>query len=103
MARFDAYPNPDLADRPSVPFLLDIQNDYIKGLQTRVMVPLWNMDALSLAAADLNPVFEVAGLRVVMDTAAMGAVPLGALKGSIDNLGRHQLAIQSALDMFFGG
>jgi toxin CcdB len=103
MARFDVWANPDAGERALIPFFLDVQNDYILGLQTRVVVPLWASDSLGTKVADLNPEFEVNGLRVVMDTPALGAVPAAALKRLAGNLTSQQLAIQNALDTLFGG
>jgi toxin CcdB len=103
MARFDVYANPDASERAFIPFFLDVQNDYIQGLQTRVVVPLWHGEALSHKVADLNPELEVAGQRVVMDTPALGAVPVPLLKQPVGNVTSQQLAIQNALDTLFGG
>ncbi len=103
MARFDVYANPDPAERKVIPYLLDIQNDHLKGLQTRVMVPLWHAAKVPTPATGLNPEFEVAGQRIILDTAAVGAIPLAALRGVVDNLGSQQLTIQNALDTLFGG
>lgn len=80
-----------------------MQNDYTLGLQTRVVVPLWASNALGTKVADLNPEFEVNGLRVVMDTPALGAAPTAALKQLVGNLTFQQLQIQNALDSLFGG
>jgi toxin CcdB len=102
MARFDVYANPDASERTFIPFFLDVQNDHIQGLQTRVVAPLWDGDALSHKVADLNPELEVAGRRVVMDTPALGAVPVALLKQPVGNLTLQQLAIQNALDTLFG-
>ena len=102
MARFDVYANPDAQERKLIPFFLDVQNDHIKGFQTRVMVPLWDSAVLSPLTTDLNPEFQVKGQRVVMDTPALGAVPVAALKRAVDNLGSQQLAVQNALDTLFG-
>jgi toxin CcdB len=102
MARFDVYPNPDASEKKLIPFFLDVQNDHVKGLQTRVVVPLWRSALLPIRVENLNPEFEVAGQAVVMDTPAMGAVPLAALRRSVQNLGSHQLAIQDAIDTLFG-
>jgi len=102
MARFDVYANPDRDERNIIPFFLDIQNDHIKGFQTRVMVPLWDAAMIASRTADLNPELEVKGQRVVMDTPALGAVPLSAFKRAVDNLGPQQLIIQNALDTLFG-
>ncbi|HSO45267.1 MAG TPA: CcdB family protein, partial [Rhodoferax sp.] len=95
MARFDVYANPDASERALIPFLLDVQNDYIQGLQTRVVVPLWDGDALLPRAADLNPEFEVAGRRVAMDTPALGAIPVALLRQTVGNLVSQQIAIQN--------
>lgn len=102
MARFDVYANPDSTERKLIPFYLDVQNDHIKGIQTRVVVPLWKSGLLPVRAEDLNPEFEVAGQSVVMDTPALGAAPPAAFHRAIDNLAAHQLAIQNALDTLFG-
>ena len=102
MARFDVYANPDAQERKLIPFFLDVQNDHIKGFQTRVMVPLWDSAVLSPLTTDLNPEFQVKGQRVVMDTPALGAVPLATFKRAVDNLGSQQLAVQNALDTLFG-
>lgn len=103
MARFDVYANPDLVERKLIPYFLDVQSDHVKGLLTRVVVPLWDSAMLLTPAKDLNPEFEVAGHRVTMDTPALGAVPIKALKGAMGNLGAQQLEIQNALDALFGG
>lgn len=52
---------------------------------------------------DLNPSLEIADQRLIMDTAALGAVPLKSLKEDVvGNLATHQLSIQNALDVLFG-
>jgi toxin CcdB len=44
----------------------------------------------------------VSGERIVLDTAALGAIPCTELKKPLANLGAHRLAIQDALDALFG-
>ena len=102
MARFDVYANPDKAERALVPFFLDLQSDHIKGVQTRVVAPLWAFEQLLNRSDDLNPDFQVAGCHVVMDTPALGAVPTALLRRPVTNLAAQQLAIQNALDMLIG-
>ena len=102
MARFDLYANPDKDERKRVPFYLDVQSDFISGIQTRVVVPLWKAGLLPVRAENLNPELEVEGQRVVMDTPALGAVPTAALRLAIGNLAAQQLTIQDALDALFG-
>jgi toxin CcdB len=40
MARFDVYANPTAAERRHTPFYVDVQNDFINTLSSRVVVPL---------------------------------------------------------------
>jgi CcdB protein len=56
--------------RPVAPFLLDIQNDYIDQLQSRVVIALRLATKFGPPMRDLNPVFTVAKLKAVLDTAA---------------------------------
>ncbi|MEY3125344.1 MAG: hypothetical protein RLZZ573_1864 [Pseudomonadota bacterium] len=102
MARFDVYPNPDVQERDLIPFFLDVQSDHVQGLETRVVVPMWKSSLLVARANDLNPEFEVGGQRMVMDTPALAAVPISALRKPIHNLSSQQLPIQNALDILFG-
>ncbi len=102
MARFDVYANPDPADRKRIPYLLDVQNDFLDALDTRVVVPLWAGAALAERTRRLNVELEVSGKKVVMDTASLGAVPGKELRRPIANLAADRLAIQDALDTLFG-
>ena len=102
MARFDVYTNPDKPESKQIPFFLDVQSDHVKGLPTRIVVPLWNADFFQERAENLHPAFEFDGLRLVMDTSALGAVPKAALRKEVANLSSHQLIIQDALDTLFG-
>ena len=45
MAQFDIYVNPHLASRQSVPYLVDVQNDLIDQLSTRLVMPLSRIGA----------------------------------------------------------
>ena len=102
MARFDVYANPDSSERRAVPYLLDVQNDYLNGLETRVVVPLCSANLVPFRAKGLNPELQVGAKAVVMETAAIGAIPAGELKRPVANLARDQLTIQEALDTLFG-
>ena len=102
MARYDVFANPDAADRKQVPFLLDLQNQFLDHLETRVVVPLRARGALHRAVHRLNPELRVQGQAVVMDTAAMAAVPTALLRQPVDHLATQQFAIQDALDTLFG-
>jgi toxin CcdB len=102
MARFDAYANPDASERKHTPYLLDVQNDFIDALSTRVVIPLRKQAAFGPPARNLNPLLVVAGDKVVLDTAAIGAVPLIELRKRVANLREDRALVQEALDTLFG-
>ena len=102
MARFDVYRHPDAKQRVTTPFLLDVQNEYISGLQTRVVLPLRSAERVAIPLRDLNPALEVEGVSVILDAAAIGAVPLSMLKSPVGNLRAQAHLIVSALDALFG-
>jgi toxin CcdB len=102
MARFDVFANPAVAERKQIPYLLDVQNDYIDALSTRVVVPLWRESEFGPRARNLNPAFIIAADNVVLDTAALAAVPRSELRKVVANLREARSVIQEALDTLFG-
>lgn len=102
MARFDVYANPIARERRETPFFLDVQNDYINGLATRIVIPLRREAEFGPRAQRLNPCVVVDEETLVLDTAALGAVPLNLLKRPVGNLRAHQGDITIALDTLFG-
>jgi toxin CcdB len=102
MARFDVYRHPDAAMRKFTPFLMDIQNDYINGVDTRVVLPLRAAKLFGPTMRDLNPSFEIDGVSVVLDTPAIAAFPAAELRQPVLSLRPQSDAIVSALDTLFG-
>ncbi len=102
MARFDVYRHPDAALRKTTPYLLDVQNDYINGIETRVVLPIRTTRQLGLPMRDLNPLLEIDGTQVVLDAAAIGAFPAAELRSPVVNLRAQADLILNALDTLFG-
>ena len=102
MARFDVYANPESAERAHTPYFLDVQNDYIDHLSTRVVIPLRLESAFGPRPRGLNPLLQFADAAVVLDTAALGAVPLSELRRAVGDLRSERALIQEALDALFG-
>jgi len=102
MARFDIYANPVTAERKHTPYFMDVQNNHIDHLATRVVVPLRRELSFGPRARNLNPLFAVGIDSVVMDTPALGAVPGSELRKPVANLGAHRAEVQEALDTLFG-
>lgn len=102
MARFDVYPHPDPVLRKKTPWLLDVQNNYIDRLATRVVLPMRAADQFDQRMSDLNPLFEIHGKNVILDTAALAAFPAAELKKPVLNLRAQSDVIVNALDTLFG-
>ncbi len=102
MARFDVFANPDASERKQTPYFIDVQNDFIDGLTTRVLIPLRKESAFGARARNLNPVLLVANDSVVLDTAAIGAAPLNLLRKPVANVRESRALVQEALDTLFG-
>jgi toxin CcdB len=102
MARFDVYANPDQSEKRHTPYLLDLQNDYLQGVDSRIVVPLHHAKEFQYKADHLHQVFEVAGDFVLMDITQLASVPASALKRRIANLQPEQYKIQEAIDTVFG-
>ena len=102
MARFDVYRHPDATLRKSTPYLLDLQNNYISDVSTRVVAPMRQSKTFGPLMRDLNPVFEIAGVQVVLDAASFAAFPAADLRSPVASLQAQSDLIVGALDTLFG-
>ena len=102
MARFDVHANPVATERRRTPFFVDVQNDYIHELATRVVIPLRREAAFGPRPRNLNLLVSVGADAVVLDTAAIGAVPVTELKKPVGHLRDSRAHFQEALDTLFG-
>ena len=103
MARYDVYRNPRKESVRQVPYLLDVQSDFLEDLDTRVIVPLRVATAVPRPVTRLNPMLRVDGIALVMDTPQLAGYPRAALKPPVANLGASAFDIQNALDFLFAG
>jgi toxin CcdB len=98
MAQYDLFPN-----RAGGGYLLDVQSDLLKDLNTRAVVPLLRQADAPVAATRLSPVFEIDGASHVMMTQYIAAVPIRILSAPVGDLSARFDAVISALDMLFHG
>lgn len=103
MARFDIYSNAHRETRDSVPYLLDLQTDFLDSLATRVVAPLLWVEVAGPSARILMPCFEIEGRKVVMSTPELAGISKGNLGQPIGSLADHRTEIIAALDMLFTG
>ncbi|WP_415398325.1 CcdB family protein [Sulfurimonas sp. CS5] len=100
MAQFDIYENTNQKTNGEIPFLLDIQNDILKNLSTRVVVPLvLNMKPAKI----LNPQFKINDLTVTMSTAELAGISMDNLGSTICSVKDKRDEIISAVDFMTTG
>ncbi len=102
MARFDVYANPFAPERGHTPYVLDVQNDHLGPLATRVVIPLRSPKGFGTPARGLNPLLDLDGKSLVLDTAALAAVPAQLLKKAVYKADLWREDVLDALDTLFG-
>ena len=103
MARYDVYAHPDVEMRKTTPYLLDVQNSFIDSVATRVVIPMRDSKLIKKPLRDLNPVFKVDGISVILDTTSLAAYPAERLKKSVTSLASQASEVNTALDCLLGG
>jgi toxin CcdB len=104
MAQFMAYRNKNPQTRSAVPLLLDVQNDLLDDLETRVVVPLCPIATMKgRILRTLTPVLEIEGERFVMLTPQMAGIPKSELGAPVARVEQHRFEIISAVDFLLTG
>jgi len=100
VAQFDVYRNPDKTAGVRVPYLLDIQNDFLDHLSTRIVIPLYVGDK---PAGTLTPLVEIEGQELTMATQELAAIPRRVLSSRVTNVANSRDEIIAALDLLITG
>ena len=103
MAQFDLYLNENPQTEQAFPYLLDIQNDILSNLPTRIVVPLSPKGKLSWDLENLTPVFIVECEEYFMNTADMASIYFKDLGDKVDSLANQRDVILGAVDFLFCG
>jgi toxin CcdB len=104
MAQFTVCRNKNPQTRSAVPFLLDIQNDLLDDLETRVVVPLSPLTSMKgRILRTLTPVLEIEGERFVMLTPQMAGIPKSELGAPVTRVEQHRFEIIAAIDFLLTG
>ena len=100
MAQFDVYENINEKTKEQIPFLLDIQNDILKNLSSRVVIPL----VISKEAINfLNPKFEINEIDVILSTAELASIPCEYIGSKVCSLKDKREEIIGAVDFLLTG
>lgn len=100
MAQFDVYKNENLKTKINTPYLLDVQNDILSSLDTRIVIPL----VFSLGKVDgLTKEIRVNDEKLYLYTDQMAAVPLSLLNKKICSIKEQADEIKNSLDFLVYG
>ena len=100
MAQFDVYKNENKKTNKRVPYLLDIQNDILKSINTRVVIPLV-LDVKDFK--NLTKEFIIDNEKVYLTTSQMAAVHISDLEDKVCSLENHKEDIKNSLDFLIYG
>lgn len=104
MAQFTVCRNKNPQTSSAIPFLLDIQNDLLDDLETRVVVPLCPLSSIKgKTLRTLTPVLEIEGERFVMLTPQLAGIPKGELGPPVARIEQHRFEIIAAIDFLLTG
>ena len=94
------YENTNEKTKSNIPYLLDIQNDILKNLSSRVVIPL----VISKEAINfLNPKFVINEIDVILSTAELASIPIENLGNKICSLKDKREEIIGAVDFLVTG
>ena len=99
MAKFDIYSSTS----SSAAYLLDLQDEIIDVLSTRVVAPLVATEDVSKRIKILNPLIRIEGTEFILMTHLLAAIPSTALKNKIGSAISQRDEIIASLDFLFTG
>ncbi len=100
MAQFDVYKNLNKLTNQQIPYLLDIQNDILSDLNTRVVVPLGIKKPYNNT---VNPKFIINNTEFIMITTQIAAISLNNIGTKVSSLEDNRSDIINAIDFIISG
>ena len=98
MARLDLHRN-----REGSFYLLDVQADILRGLSSRLVIPVLPLDQAPPIAGKLNPMVTIEGVRHSLVTQHMTAVSGKLLGEVVASLVNRDNEIAGAIDLLISG
>ena len=102
MAQFDVYPQPLEELRGTHPYVVQVQSDFLKR-PVAIMAVALAYPQTTADATVLNPLVQIAGEALVLETLAIASYEPGELRRPVANLSLDAQAIWSALDYALHG
>ncbi|MDR7089510.1 MULTISPECIES: CcdB family protein [Cellvibrio] len=103
MSQFRAYKNHNLENH-HVPYLLDVQNDLLAGLDTRMVIPLIRESSFKGSGiTTLTPKLTINGETLLLLTPQMAGISKHLLTEEVGNLGNFRYEILAAINLLIEG
>ena len=104
MSQFSVYENKDKATRKTYPYFLNVQNDLLDELNSRVVIPFSTPGSIKHRdAKKLCPIIEIKNKEFVLLTHQITTVPESFLSTKVDEVVAFRAEIISAIDLLFTG
>lgn len=103
MAQFDIYKNPKAGREPHIPFVVDVQHEFLGQTFVRLVVPLYREAAFGPRMSKLHPVIVVGRARCVFSTNEAGALPVSKLRDAVGNALDQRSELLDAMDFLLRG
>lgn len=99
MAQFDIYRRPG----EGIEYLLELQDNLLDRLSTRVVAPLARADLAGPGMKTLNPRISISGEDYLLLTHLLAAIPATMLGEPVASARGQRDTIVAALDLLFTG
>ncbi len=104
MSQFTLYKNLNKTTATAYPYFVDVQNELLSTLNTRLVIPLTPVEVLDQKApSHLCPTIQIAQGDFVMLTQQMASVPTNILTEPVADLGNFRTEIIAAIDFLITG
>ena len=104
MSQFSLYKNNDRSSNKIYPYLIDVQNDLLSDLNSRLVIPLTpHKNRNKMDVERLCPVIPVDKGTYVLLTHQMTSVPTSILKTEVRTVEEFRYEILGAIDMLISG
>lgn len=99
MAQFDLYKGMG----EGCELLLDLQDEMLDALSTRVVAPLATVDSVGPTMRTLNPQITFAGEQYVLMSHLLAAIPVSSLGKPVGSVALQRQDIVASIDLLFTG
>lgn len=104
MSQFSVYRN-NGANKAYYPYIINVQSELLDGLESRVVIPLADIDLVQYELKKLTPIFMIEGRKYFLMTNLITSVPAKILRDDYfvcDALHRRN-EILAAMDLLITG